>query len=130
MLAFIAVTLTLLAATAPCDAFYLPGVAPRAYRKGEALPLLVNRLDSTEDIFPFDYYFFDFCEPGESAFPLPDGVTASPHIGAQVSENLGQVLTGERIRHSPYQVGRRSERIFPAMRAVLLPWLGLRHQAA
>lgn len=88
----------------PCDAFYLPGVAPRAYRHGEALPLLVNRLDSTEEIIPFDYYFFDFCEPGEQAMTPADGSTGAPHMGAQVSENLGQVLTGERIRHSPYQV--------------------------
>ncbi len=50
---------------------------------------------------PFDYYYFDFCEPGED--PLT-GET-SPHVGAKVSENLGEILLGERIRHSPYKVG-------------------------
>lgn len=96
-----------LVALAPTSttAFYLPGVAPRAYKPGEALPLLVNRLDSTEELIPFDYYFFDFCEPGEHALPPAEGETHPPHIGASVSENLGQVLMGERIRHSPYQVG-------------------------
>jgi len=85
--------------------FYLPGVAPRAYVKGELLPLLVNRLDSTESILPYDYYHFDFCEMGESA----DEVTAKPKVGAKVSENLGQILLGERIRHSPYEIRMRED---------------------
>jgi hypothetical protein len=71
--------------------------------QGEALPLLVNRLDSTETIMPFDFYYFDFCEPGED--PLTG--EHAPHVGAKVSENLGEVLLGERIRHSPYKVPPR-----------------------
>lgn len=83
------------------QAFYLPGVAPRAYVREEVLPLLVNRLDSTESIVPYDYYHFDFCEPGEH--PLT-GKMDEGHVGATVPENLGQILMGERIRHSPYDV--------------------------
>lgn len=41
---------------------------------------------------------FDFCEPGE------DVAGAKPTEGAKVSENLGQILLGERIRTSPYKV--------------------------
>eukprot|EP00036_Acanthoecidae_sp_10tr_P016848 CAMPEP_0206308858 /NCGR_PEP_ID=MMETSP0106_2-20121207/12079_1 /ASSEMBLY_ACC=CAM_ASM_000206 /TAXON_ID=81532 /ORGANISM="Acanthoeca-like sp., Strain 10tr" /LENGTH=732 /DNA_ID=CAMNT_0053739917 /DNA_START=132 /DNA_END=2325 /DNA_ORIENTATION=+ len=88
--------------------FYLPGVAPRAYVKDELLPLLVNRLDSTESIIPYDYYHFDFCEMGETAESDADG-TAHPKEGAKVSENLGQILLGERIRHSPYEIRMRED---------------------
>lgn len=96
------VTTLLLVATAfatLADAFYLPGVAPRSFESGEAIHLQVNKLDSTETIMPFDYYFFDFCEPGET----PDGSNHG-HVGGKVSENLGQVLLGERIRQGPYQI--------------------------
>lgn len=82
------------------NAFYLPGVAPRSYVNGELLPLLVNRLDSTESIIPFDYYHFDFCEMGEN----PYTGESEPREGAKVAENLGQILMGERIRHSPYEI--------------------------
>jgi hypothetical protein len=44
-------------------------------------------------------FSFDFCEPGET----PDG-TGKAHEGAKVSENLGQIILGERIRNAPYQV--------------------------
>lgn len=83
-------------------AFYLPGVAPRAYQKDEALALLVNRLDSSEAIVPYDYYYFDFCEPGEDA--------NHPKEGVKVSENLGQILLGERIRTSPYKLAMRQDK--------------------
>eukprot|EP00038_Savillea_parva_P007385 m.169803 g.169803 ORF g.169803 m.169803 type:complete len:664 (-) comp13147_c0_seq1:107-2098(-) len=92
----------------PVYGFYLPGVAPRAYVKDELLPLLVNRLDSTESIIPYDYYHFDFCEMGETAETDEDG-TAKPKEGAKVSENLGQILLGERIRHSPYEIRMRED---------------------
>ena len=42
---------------------------------------------------------FDFCEPGEEL-----GATLAPHEGDKIHENLGQILLGERIRTSPYQV--------------------------
>eukprot|EP00039_Didymoeca_costata_P004086 m.71244 g.71244 ORF g.71244 m.71244 type:complete len:673 (-) comp12228_c0_seq1:228-2246(-) len=91
---------TLALALNTANAFYLPGVAPRAYYKGELVPLLVNRLDSTESIIPYDYYHFDFCEMGEN--PLTG--EHNPKEGANVAENLGQILMGERIRHSPYEI--------------------------
>eukprot|EP00045_Choanoeca_perplexa_P006836 m.59199 g.59199 ORF g.59199 m.59199 type:complete len:679 (-) comp13812_c0_seq1:62-2098(-) len=91
--------LLVLLVVAATKGFYLPGVAPRSFEEGEALPLHVNRLDSTESVMPFDYYYFDFCEPGET----PDG-TGKAHEGAKVSENLGQILLGERIRNAPYHI--------------------------
>jgi transmembrane 9 superfamily protein 2/4 len=93
------------AVLAPATGFYLPGVAPRAYVKDEPLALLVNRLDSTESIVPYDYYHFDFCELGEN----PVTGANNPTIGTAVSENLGQILMGERIRHSPYEVRMKED---------------------
>ena len=52
----------------------------------------VNRLDSVNTVIPYEYSKFDFC-------PLPsDSTDRDP------SENLGQVLFGERLRASAYQV--------------------------
>ena len=50
--------------------------------------LLVNRLDSVESVLSYEYNTFDFCQ---------DSGKKSP------SENLGQVLFGERITSSPYE---------------------------
>ena len=52
----------------------------------------VNRLDSVNTILPYEYSKFDFC-------PLPEG-----SADRDPSENLGQVLFGERLRASAYQV--------------------------
>uniref|UniRef100_H2ZB08 Transmembrane 9 superfamily member n=1 Tax=Ciona savignyi TaxID=51511 RepID=H2ZB08_CIOSA len=92
--------------------FYLPGLAPVSYYQlcnknnvinvNEAkmaysgfilqsnIPVYVNRLVSIESIIPYEYSAFDFCEPV--------GSPSSP------TENLGQVLFGERIRPSPYSL--------------------------
>ncbi|KAG7266781.1 hypothetical protein CRUP_028103 [Coryphaenoides rupestris] len=79
-----------------CSAFYLPGLAPVSFCKGEKggddcqtdIQLFVNRLDSVESVLPYEYDVFDFCQ---------DVVERRP------SENLGQVLFGERIETSPYK---------------------------
>ena len=39
---------------------------------------------------------YDFCKPDESK--------SNNGEGAKVSENLGQILLGERIRTSPYRI--------------------------
>lgn len=78
--------------------FYLPGLAPKTYcKKGfetvtckSDLDIFVNRLDSVESVLPYEYTHFDFCRASEE--------DKSP------SENLGQVVFGERIRPSPYKL--------------------------
>lgn len=54
--------------------------------------MYVNRLTSTESVIPYDYSAFDFClsedSQGQKGY----------------SENLGQVIFGERIHTSPYKV--------------------------
>ena len=79
-------------------AFYLPGLAPVNFCEEEKatdtchseVKLYVNRLDSEESVIPYDYNHFDFCQaPDSEESPV---------------ENLGQVVFGERIRPSPYNV--------------------------
>ncbi|GCC38407.1 transmembrane 9 superfamily member 2-like [Chiloscyllium punctatum] len=81
---------------APSSAFYLPGLAPVSFcQKGEEtetcksnIEVFVNRLDSVESVLPYEYDVFDFCQNETEKRP---------------SENLGQVLFGERIESSPYK---------------------------
>ncbi|KAH9363566.1 hypothetical protein HPB48_005901 [Haemaphysalis longicornis] len=82
----------------PCrDAFYLPGLAPVNYCRENAttpqcqsnVALYVNRLTSDKSVIPYEYEHFDFCRTRETVSP---------------SENLGQVVFGERIRLSPYKI--------------------------
>ncbi|ETE65267.1 Transmembrane 9 superfamily member 2, partial [Ophiophagus hannah] len=76
--------------------FYLPGLAPvnfceksdKVSECKSAIELFVNRLDSVESVLPYEYTAFDFCQA--------EG-------GKRPSENLGQVLFGERIEPSPYK---------------------------
>ncbi|XP_046853057.1 transmembrane 9 superfamily member 2-like [Xenia sp. Carnegie-2017] len=81
------------------ESFYLPGLAPVSYcEKQEGveqkckshIPLFVNRLDSVETIIPYEYSRFDFCSPGRKDY--------AP------SENLGQIVFGERIQPSAYNI--------------------------
>ena len=69
--------------------FYLPGVAPREYIEGEIVDLKVNKLESGETQLPYAYYALPFCRP--------------PQI-ALAAENLGEVLTGEVIENSVFEV--------------------------
>ncbi|XP_057183133.1 transmembrane 9 superfamily member 2-like [Triplophysa rosa] len=81
--------------------FYLPGLAPVSFCEKDAsgkdsevpdckstIELFVNRLDSVESVLPYEYTAFDFCADQSEKRP---------------SENLGQVLFGERIEPSPYK---------------------------
>jgi transmembrane 9 superfamily protein 2/4 len=71
------------------NAFYLPGVAPRDYRRGEQVEIKVNKLDSVVTQVPFDYYSLPFCQPGKIE---------------EAAENLGEILSGDKIENSDYLV--------------------------
>jgi len=75
--------------------FYLPGVVPREFQVGEEVKVKVNKLDSTKTQIPFDYYDLPFCRP------------LSIKLDA---ENLGEVLMGERIENSAYEVQMRTDK--------------------
>jgi len=80
--------------------FYLPGVAPREFQVGEEVKIKVNKLDSTKTQIPFDYYDLPFCRPMEIKHD---------------AENLGEVLMGERIENSAYEVQMRKDQICSAL---------------
>lgn len=84
----------------PVSAFYLPGVVPTSYADGALVPLHVNRLtplDSDTDFqlhstVAYDYYHpeFHFCQPDDGP--------------RDVSESLGSIIFGDRIKTSPFQL--------------------------
>ncbi|KAJ9184101.1 hypothetical protein P3X46_007875 [Hevea brasiliensis] len=67
--------------------FYLPGVAPEDFVKGDELKVKVNKLTSTKTQLPYSYYSLPYCRPSK----ILDS-----------AENLGEVLRGDRIENSPY----------------------------
>lgn len=77
------------AAIGVVDAFYLPGVAPTNYEKGQEIGIKVIKLDSIKTQLPYDYYSLPFCRP--------------PTV-EEAAENLGEVLSGDRIENSMYKV--------------------------
>lgn len=89
--------LLLIAITSKTRSFYLPGLAPVNFCEFDKpvescqskVPLYVNRLDSEESVIPYEYSHFDFCKADDAESPV---------------ENLGQVVFGERIRPSPYNI--------------------------
>ena len=70
--------------------FYLPGVAPRDFHDGDVVDLKVNSVTSFMTKLPYKYYSLKFCEP-------EGGVK-------DMAENLGEVLSGDRIENSPYEL--------------------------
>lgn len=69
--------------------FYIPGINPVKYKEGDPVNIHVNGLHSLEAIVPYDYYYGPFCRPVE---------LRSRH------ETIGEMLSGDRIRTSPYVV--------------------------
>ncbi|RWR82576.1 transmembrane 9 superfamily member 10-like protein [Cinnamomum micranthum f. kanehirae] len=67
--------------------FYLPGVAPEDFEKGDLLKVKVNKLTSTKTQLPYSYYSLPYCPPEK----IVDN-----------AENLGEVLRGDRIENSPF----------------------------
>ncbi|WJZ94371.1 hypothetical protein VitviT2T_013240 [Vitis vinifera] len=67
--------------------FYLPGVAPRDFERGDPLQVKVNKLSSTKTQLPYDYYYLKWCKPKKIM---------------NSAENLGEVLRGDRIENSIY----------------------------
>jgi len=83
---------TVLSFLRPGSAFYLPGVAPIEYDDGAVVDLKVNKLTSVKTQLPYDYYTLPFCKP------------ATILVSA---ENLGEVLEGDRIQNSPYEINMK-----------------------
>ncbi|KAF8062046.1 TMN7 [Scenedesmus sp. PABB004] len=86
--------LLLAAAASRAAAFYLPGVAPQDFKKDDGIFLKVNKLSSTKTQLPYDYYSLPYCRP-EKIVPF--------------AENLGEVLRGDRIENSLYEIKMRAD---------------------
>lgn len=78
-------------------AFYVPGVAPVEFEKGQRIEIKAVKLTSSRTQLPYEYYSLQFC--------LPKNGTV-----VYKSENLGEVLRGDRIVNTPYEV-RMAENI-------------------
>ncbi|XP_057969807.1 transmembrane 9 superfamily member 8-like [Malania oleifera] len=76
--------------------FYLPGVAPQDFQKGDLLKVKVNKLTSTKTQLPYSYYSLPYCHP--------QSIVDS-------AENLGEVLRGDRIENSPYEFKMREHQM-------------------
>lgn len=84
------VTLTLLLNSISVEAFYLPGVAPIEFQTGAPVEVKAVKLTSIKTQLPYEYYALPFCQP-------LSGVVYK-------AENLGEVLRGDRIVNTPYEV--------------------------
>jgi len=80
-------SLTLLEASG----FYIPGVAPVEFKEGDPIEVKAIKLTSTHTQLPYSYYSLPFCRPKDDKFEFK-------------SENLGEVLRGDRIVNTPYEV--------------------------
>jgi transmembrane 9 superfamily protein 2/4 len=78
-------------APVPASAFYIPGLTPTVYKDNDRLPLYVNKIYSKKS--PLDYSYAD----------LPF-VCSPPKDAKKAWLNLGEVLRGDRISSSNYEV--------------------------
>lgn len=74
---------------ASCSAMYLPGVTQNDYLRSSPVDLKVVKLDSTQTLLPYRYYQLPFC---------------SPSVVRDMIDNLGEILVGDRIENSPFQL--------------------------
>ncbi|KAL2372599.1 multispanning membrane protein [Blastomyces gilchristii SLH14081] len=91
--------LTLLAWLGLAKAFYLPGYSIKSYRNDEAIPVFVNKIFSDNTQLQYAYFDLPFvCPPTGKKHDSP---FASGH---SISLNLGEVLRGDRIMASDFDV--------------------------
>ncbi|KAK7090811.1 transmembrane 9 superfamily member 2-like [Littorina saxatilis] len=96
-MALLSLCIALIASSQVVLGFYLPGLAPVTYCANKKenceseILVYVNRLNSIETVIPYEYHSFDFCRKTDE-------------YGGSPTENLGQVVFGERIRPSEYKL--------------------------
>ncbi|XP_067141466.1 transmembrane 9 superfamily member 4 [Centruroides vittatus] len=72
------------------SSFYVPGVAPVEFMKNQPIEVKAVKMTSTQTQLPYDYYSLPVCRPKNGTI--------------YKSENLGEVLRGDRIVNTPYEV--------------------------
>ncbi|XP_047987579.1 transmembrane 9 superfamily member 4 [Leguminivora glycinivorella] len=73
------------------NGFYVPGVAPVEFKKGQRIEVKAVKMTSIHTQLPYEYYSLPLCLPKNGTFVYK-------------SENLGEVLRGDRIVNTPYEV--------------------------
>ncbi|KAF3002605.1 hypothetical protein E8E13_008632 [Curvularia kusanoi] len=81
------------------QAFYIPGFSYKSYRDGDTIPLLINKVYSDYSELQYAFAELPFTCP-------PTGRVRAGHItsGTSISLNLGEVLRGDRIVISDYEL--------------------------
>jgi len=72
-------------------AFYVPGVAPQDFKENSPIDVRAVKMTSAHTQLPFEYYSIELCKP-------ENGVVE------YFSENIGQIIRGERIVNTPYAI--------------------------
>ncbi|XP_041357103.1 transmembrane 9 superfamily member 4-like [Gigantopelta aegis] len=72
------------------NTFYVPGMASVEFSKKDRVEVKAVKLTSTKTQLPYEYYSLPFCVPKEGII--------------YKTENLGEVLRGDRIVNTPYKV--------------------------
>ncbi|RVD86730.1 uncharacterized protein DFL_004992 [Arthrobotrys flagrans] len=84
--------LLVLVAASPLHAFYIPGWSERGYADGSVIPLQFNKITSDATELPYSYSALPFiCKPTKRG-------------AKNVGLNLGEVLRGDRIVESDYEL--------------------------
>uniref|UniRef100_A0A8L2QWA3 Transmembrane 9 superfamily member n=1 Tax=Rattus norvegicus TaxID=10116 RepID=A0A8L2QWA3_RAT len=87
--------LLLLCLTCKGSTFYVPGVAPINFHQNDPVEIKAVKLTSSRTQLPYEYYSLPFCQPNKITYK---------------AENLGEVLRGDRIVNTPFQVLMNSEK--------------------
>lgn len=80
---------TLLSILNQSNAFYVPGVAPTDFEMSQSVEIKAVKMTSTKTQLPYEYYTLQLCKPSKVKYQ---------------SENLGEVLRGDRIVNTDYKV--------------------------
>lgn len=92
----------LLVVAAAVEGFYLPGVAPKEFESGDPVVLKFDKMDSTKTQLPYSVYDLPLCTPKDAEKKDKDGNPDTAVVNA--ADNLGEVLAGDRMESSPYQL--------------------------
>uniref|UniRef100_A0A4X2L0M8 Transmembrane 9 superfamily member n=1 Tax=Vombatus ursinus TaxID=29139 RepID=A0A4X2L0M8_VOMUR len=87
--------LGLLSLVCGTSSFYVPGVAPINFHQNDPVEIKAVKLTSSRTQLPYEYYSLPFCQPKKITYK---------------AENLGEVLRGDRIVNTPFQVLMNSEK--------------------
>ncbi|CAB4055878.1 TM9SF2_4 [Lepeophtheirus salmonis] len=91
MLTYPLVVTSILLFSVSCYGFYVPGVAPTDFTVGEEIEVRAIKMTSTHTQLPYDYYSLAFCRPQNGLLEYK-------------SQNLGEILRGDRIVKTPYNI--------------------------